>query len=452
MVAVLVNCNDQRQKNSPETGTRRLCLWQRLLVSIVLIGAGLTSVAYNWPLRAIKHGQFTFSANEALREHKYPLAQYAYGLNAWQALQNEQASMHFRQAVQQDPLFVDAWLRLAQSEAALGKKARAQAIASFTADMIGPVSYRKWQQLVLLKELQMPALLKRTANDLLYLKVLTQDTLQLLHAHFKADTQAVLSVLEPPYQEQYLDWLMRWQMTDESLQVWESMSAQTLPEAAVALRLVDFLLGQKRVEPSAAIWRKYTGYEDLTNPGFEAALTGRGFDWRSENKTDHWTIQRVREPVQQAQHSLQIVFNGQQNILFHHLAQIFPATPATHYRLVYSWKSHEITTDQGPFVEIFGFDGQGLYAAGPAITGTHDWHEVSIAFRMPETCRAAIVRLHRKPSNRFDSKIRGSLWIDDFRLEKDDPVLSEDHEDHGQDGAQSLLQDRDDPTRHFTTR
>ena len=52
------------------------------------------------------------------------------------------------------------------------------------------------------------------------------------------------------------------------------------------------------------------------------------------------------------------------------------------------------------------------------ITGTHGWREVSIEFEMPEGCRAAVVRLRRLPSNRFDSKIRGTLWLDDFRLEK----------------------------------
>jgi len=29
------------------------------------------------------------------------------------------------------------------------------------------------------------------------------------------------------------------------------------------------------------------------------------------------------------------------------------------------------------------------------------------------------VRLRRKPSDRFDNKIRGSLWLDDFALQTD---------------------------------
>ena len=51
---------------------------------------------------------------------------------------------------------------------------------------------------------------------------------------------------------------------------------------------------------------------------------------------------------------------------------------------------------------------KGLYKAGPMITGTQGWREVSIEFEMPEGCRAAVVRLRRLPSTRFDSKIRGT--------------------------------------------
>jgi len=50
--------------------------------------------------------------------------------------------------------------------------------------------------------------------------------------------------------------------------------------------------------------------------------------------------------------------------------------------------------------------------------GTHDWREQNIEFTVPEDCRAVVVRLRRQPSHRFDNKIAGVLWLDDFRLEK----------------------------------
>jgi hypothetical protein len=121
---------------------------------------------------------------------------------------------------------------------------------------------------------------------------------------------------------------------------------------------------------------------------------------------------------------LRVNFSGRENIAFHHVYQIFTAETQTKYRLTYAWKSQGITTDQGPFIEVYGYDKEGLYETGPMVTGTQKWHEVSIEFDVPEGCRAAVVRLRRLPSSRFDSKIRGTLWLDDFRLEKVEAIDS----------------------------
>ena len=60
------------------------------------------------------------------------------------------------------------------------------------------------------------------------------------------------------------------------------------------------------------------------------------------------------------------------------------------------------------------------------INGTHDWGTEMIEFSPPEGCEAVVVRLRRKPSRRFDSKISGTVWLDDFRLEKDRKKLATD--------------------------
>ena len=82
-----------------------------------------------------------------------------------------------------------------------------------------------------------------------------------------------------------------------------------------------------------------------------------------------------------------------------------------------------------PYVEIVGYDQNGLSQTGPMITGTHEWREESIEFRPPAGCRAVVVQVRRRPSHRFDSKIKGSFWLDNFRLETLDSekhqVLSE---------------------------
>jgi hypothetical protein len=115
---------------------------------------------------------------------------------------------------------------------------------------------------------------------------------------------------------------------------------------------------------------------------------------------------------------LRVFFAGYKNISFGNLYQIVPVEPLKSYRLTYRWRSEKITTDQGPFVEIYGYDQKGLYRKGPMIRGTNDWLAEAIEFIPPEGCQAIIVRLRRHPSHRFDCNIAGTLWLDDFRLEK----------------------------------
>ena len=170
---------------------------------------------------------------------------------------------------------------------------------------------------------------------------------------------------------------------------------------------------------SRGIWQEYTGTVGITNPGFETEYSGRGFDWRYwKEKEGICEVMRVNHDAWEGDYALKIHFNGRENVDFYHFYQIFTADSLATYRLTYTWKSQDLTTDEGPFIEIIGYDKEGVYAAGPKIIGSQPWREVSLEFDIPEGCRAGIVRLRRHPSHRFDSKIRGTVWLDDFQLEK----------------------------------
>jgi hypothetical protein len=392
----------------------------RILTSAVLLALGCWTVNFSWPQRTVWQASYDFSNEEAQRLRFYPKAQYELGMHTWlQQQQPRRAAEFFRQAVSQDVLFLDAWLRLAETQATQGNEEKAKAILTYTADLTEQVVRWKWEQMLLARELGMQSRLYRNTNYLLSRKLLVQDSLQLLHTHLGGNTSAVVAVLEPANLSAYLDWLMRWGMTEESLMVWQAMTAIAEPDKEIALRYAHFLVNHKRVTPSVDIWRQYTGRTGLTNPGFESRLTGQGFDWRHWGEKDgSWELKRVYSEAAGGQYALKIKFHGQENVSFHHLYQIFAVNPQEKYRLTYAWKSRGISTDEGPFVEIFSYDMQGLYRAGPMITGSNGWHEESIAFEIPENIWAAVVRLRRRASMRFDSKIQGTVWLDNFRLEK----------------------------------
>ena len=399
----------------------RSVLWKnsiRILTTIVLVSLGCWMFYLNWLQWPVRFDSYTFSADEAERLKDFPRAQYAHGLNAWTRQDIEAAERFFTQAVSDDVLFIDGWLRLAETKAARAQKEKAQNILAFSIDLTKEVTRWKWSQMVLARELGLEELSSRHANHLLSLGVLKQDTLQFLHTQLSGDALAVVSVLDEQNLALYLDWLMNWSLVEESLEVWRAMTAISNPEKETALRLAHFLLYSKHIAESTDIWQKYMGVIGMTNPGFEAESTGRGFDWCYMKDSGLYEVTRVNHDTWEGDYALRVNFNGRENIDFLHIYQIFTVDPLSKCRLTYAWKSQGITTDRGPFIEVYGYDKKGLYQAGPMISGTRGWQQVSLEFDVPEGCRAAVVRLRRQPSFRFDSKIRGTVWLDGFRLEK----------------------------------
>jgi hypothetical protein len=387
-------------------------------------------IYFNWLQRPIHYRTYTFTIEESRSLEPFARAQYAHGLHAWFQQDSETAASFFRQAVSQDLFFMNAWLKLAEAEATMGHVKKSRDILMFTTDLTGGVFRWKWPQILLARDLDMDDILYRNTNYLLSRRLLTQDALQLLHIHFGGDVTAAMAVLDPENLALYLDWLIRWGMTENSLIVWQKFRESGKPDTEIGLRFAHFLLGQKRIAESISVWQEYLDVDGITNAGFENEITQRGFDWRHwSDGDDNWKIERVNQEAYKGKYALRISFAGRQNISFQNVYQIVPVTPLTRLRLNYAWKSDGITTDQGPYIEIIGYDQKGLSQSGPMITGTHEWLEESIEFQPPAGCRAVVVQVQRRPSRRFDSKIKGSLWLDNFSIETLDhekkQVLSE---------------------------
>lgn len=390
----------------------------KTIITLILTAMGGWLFYFNWLQRPIHYRNYTFSIEESQRLRSFARAQYAHGLHAWFQNDPETAAAFFKQTVLQDVFFLDAWFRLAEAEATMGHRQKAEDILAYTANLTDGVLRWKWPQTLLACDLGMDDIVYRNTNFLLTRRLLTQDSLQLLHMQSDGDVTETLNILEPGNLTLYLNWLMRWGMTEDTLSVWHKIRENGKPDAEIGLQYANFLLNQKHIAESIAIWQEYSRLDGVTNGGFEKEITQCGFDWRYWNdEGGSWKIERVNKEAHKGKHALRISFAGFQNISFHSFYQIFPVIPLERFRLNYAWKSDGISTDQGPFVEIIGYDQAGLSECGLKITGTNKWRTESIEFQPPEGCRAALVRVRRLPSHRFDSKIKGSLWLDDFRLE-----------------------------------
>ncbi len=355
-----------------------------ILAALLLTPLGLWLVAYGWPQQHLYYQNYRFDQAEARRLAAYPRAMLAHGDQAWHSLAPSQAANFYRQAVWSDVLYLDAWLKLAQTEAVRGRIEEARAILSFVATTAGHTS--RWQLSIALlaHELEMEDTFKRSINFLLDRRLNVDTALTLLDAH-SGSVEECLAALEAVNYPVYLDWLMRWDRIDDARRTWASLSAHQPTDESILLKYVDFLVLNKTIGEAQAIWQAHTGTIGVTNGGFEQQPSGKGFDWRAYPSPDkHWKIRRTVAEGHGHTAGLKIAFLGQANVDFQHLHQIVPLPPGKDYRLTFRWRGLALSTDQGPFIDLEGYDCKGFYLPGPMLLGSTGWQE-------------SISNLHRHP-------------------------------------------------------
>lgn len=383
------------------------------IVPLVLALLGVWLLIVSWQQRQVDLELFSPTPEAADRLRAFPEAQSRVAFQEWFQGRPDAAVRLFRRALAGNFLMVDAWLKLGEIEAARGDRERAKAILVFTDRLAGDVKKWKWQQAMLALNLGLRDLFIRSINALIPQPRYRQNALFVLDQEFENHADAAGDALTPENLPHYLSWLMQGKRVEDARIVWEKMPLSRKQDPDMHGRYVHFLLSHRRVADAKAAW----GKSGLTHPDFEGEIVHRGFDWRWHNpKDERWAVKRSFFPDPNRVHAAQITFAGQDNLNFHHLYQIFPVAPGTAYTLGFEWRSRGLTTDQRPFVEIYGYDCKGLYAKGPMAPPETDWQTVEIPFTVPKGCEAAVVRVRRIKSHRFDSKIEGRIWVDNFRV------------------------------------
>ncbi len=388
-----------------------------VLAAALLTPLGFWLLAYGWPQQHLYYQNYRFDDAEARRLAPYSKAMLAYGDQAWRDLASDRAAGFYRRAVQRDVLNMDGWLKLARTEATRGESEQARAILSFVAATAGHTS--RWQPAIALlaHELGEEGIFRQSINFLLIRKLDTDSALTLLEVHY-GDVEQILAVLYAINYPLYLDWLMRRGQLADARLTWNQLSGNQTPDKSMLLKYIDFLILNKVIDEAQAIWHEHTGTVGVTNGSFEHQPSSKGFDWRAYPSAQrHWMIQRKEFEGHEHSAGLKIVFSGRANVDFHHLYQIVPLPPGRGHRLTFKWRGFRLTTDQGPFIDLAGYDCPDFYVRGPMLLGSTGWRELQIDFTAPPECGAVRLRLRRKISSRFDNQIAGTLWLDDFRIE-----------------------------------
>jgi hypothetical protein len=192
----------------------------------------------------------------------------------------------------------------------------------------------------------------------------------------------------------YLDALIQNRQTEQLAEAWSALG-ERFPEQVGSLRLAPNL---------------------VTNWSFESDVLNGGLDWRVV-PIEGTTVSIDSRDVLDGARSLRIEFDGTRNVDYGHVLQYVLVHPNTRYRFSAYLRTEAITTDSGPRFQIFdAYDPGKILAATENVVGTSGWTEQRVEFKTASDTRLLVIRVARPASSKFDTKIRGTMWIDKVRL------------------------------------
>jgi hypothetical protein len=224
---------------------------------------------------------------------------------------------------------------------------------------------------------------------------------------------------------EYLNYLLDAERLDEGTKVWDQIIDTGLHfEPRQAFPYLDALILYRRIDQLTAAWsalkeknpsmfRDGTSHSNLiTNGDFESEILNGGLDWRI-NQEPGAVISIDNLTFRDGIHSLQIRFEGNQNLSDALIFQYVPVTPNTSYRFEGYLRAQGITTDSGPRFQIRDAgDPAELFLQTDDVVGNSSWVQRQVDFKSGPSTRLLELRVARPPSAKFDNRIAGTVWVD----------------------------------------
>ena len=232
---------------------------------------------------------------------------------------------------------------------------------------------------------------------------------------------------DPSSMNQYLAYLYEIGDKESAKKAWQKKVAYGIKsDRAETLHHIKFLIDHGDLQEAFQTWKVRlreegipvpSGGNLITNGGFETKeILGGGFDWKmtdvpgAEISLDH-------SIAFDGKSSLKIVFNGKENVDFHHVSQFVPLSSNKEYILKAYIKTKAVTTKSGLRIEISGI-GPAFFGASESLVGDNGWNELTVTFRTPPQSQGGRVRIRRLKTEKFDRFISGTVWLDNVQLKE----------------------------------
>ncbi|HKN74917.1 MAG TPA: carbohydrate binding domain-containing protein [Candidatus Acidoferrum sp.] len=253
-----------------------------------------------------------------------------------------------------------------------------------------------------------------------------------LCVRFEPDFNAALDRVLPVSQAAYLNLisaLAGQEQTDQALAVWSRLAAlHPKLQLSESYPLLEALIHKRQMEEAQRVWGQALLFAGVSRPpdppgslvwdgGFESNVVGGGFTWRYPAFVGGVVITLDTKEKHSGNRSIRLTFNGLRNVGFSDVCQYVPVQPSTSYHFSAWVLTRSLSTDQGVRFGLQSIGDSGNSTAWTDdVEGTQPWTKVEFPWTSEKDVRELHLCVSRLPSAKFDSKIRGSAWIDDVAL------------------------------------
>lgn len=331
----------------------------------------------------------------------------------------DQAAHLLHRALRANPYYVPAWLALAVVRSDQGNTGQSAKIIDYIHYLTRDIKRWRWDKVLVAYQLGQTRLLP---TELSYIIAEIKgkprrDALQLAFTIWP-EPRELLDNLGVENIIHLFTHANAHNLPNQARYFWAVIEEQAIEyKREDLLRCIDMLMRNAEVPAASHIWRTQINPERLLyNGDFSTPFMQKAFGWR---KALHKSVEQRVESIaaNSGAKTLHLRFKGWDNISYHHLSQIVPLAGGQHYQLRALVKTDKLTTDQRPYLEVYGYHCRKFRSAkSKMVQPNREWGEISLNFEVPSECAAAVVRLRRNESTQIDSKISGHLWLADMAI------------------------------------
>ncbi|HMD38176.1 MAG TPA: tetratricopeptide repeat protein [Candidatus Acidoferrum sp.] len=246
------------------------------------------------------------------------------------------------------------------------------------------------------------------------------------------DIHAVLDRVFPHSQDAYLsviNALSEQGQTDQALVVWAAL-ANLHPRMRLleSYPFLNALTGKRQMLAAKQVWDQALEFAGLSRPadpsgslvwdgGFESDVPVGGLNWYYPAFVGGVQIGLDTGEKHSGKRSLRLTFNGLNNVNFNDVCQYIAVQPSTSYHFSAWLQTRSLSTDQGVRFGLHSMsDTVNSMAWTDDLQGTQPWTHIELPWTSGNDVQELVLCVSRNASRKFDSKIRGSAWIDDVAL------------------------------------